>query len=234
MSLASKYRAVLARITRSAEEHGRDPGDIQLLAASKGQSLAAIRELAGLGQRFFGENYLQEALPKLAGCDDLALEWHFIGQIQSNKTAMLAARFRWVQTLDSARLAQRLNDQRQTGLPPLHVCLQVKLDDEPGKAGIAPRHLVELAEQVAALPRLQLRGLMAIPAPAEGFAAQRRSLRRLKVLYDQLLGAGHPLDTLSMGMSADLEAAVAEGATMVRIGSALFGPRTPKRKESSA
>lgn len=225
MNLQSRYEAVSARIARSAREHGRAPEEIRLLAASKGQPISAIRELAALGQQRFGENYLQEALPKIAQCTDLALEWHFIGHVQANKAGAVATHFDWVQSVDRRRLAQRLNDLRPANLPRLNVCLQVNLDAEPGKSGVATDTLAALAEQLEQLPRLQLRGLMAIPAPVSDPAAQQRSLHRLRQLYDQLRAAGHGLDTLSMGMSADLEAAVAQGSTMVRIGHDLMGPR---------
>lgn len=196
-----------------------------LLAASKSHPVEHIRQLAALGQRAFGENYLQEACPKLDRCGDLDLDWHFIGAIQGNKAAQVARRFDWVHTLASQETALRLAAARPADRPPLNVCLQVNIDAEPSKAGVAPVAVADLAGAVAQLPQLRLRGLMAVPAPAADFQDQRRPLRALRELWLELRRQGFELDTLSMGMSGDLEAAVAEGATLVRIGTALFGPR---------
>lgn len=217
--------SVLARIESAASEAGRPPGSVRLVAVSKQQPTAAIRRLAGAGQRDFGENYLQEACPKLDELAGLPLCWHFIGQLQGNKTREVAERFQWVHTVDRERIAARLSAQRPHYAPPLEVLLQVKLADEAAKGGVAPADLPALADAVAGLPRLRLRGLMCIPAPAEDPAGQRRPFGRLRELLEALNRRGHALDTLSMGMSADLEAAIAEGATIVRVGTAVFGAR---------
>lgn len=225
MFLANRWRAVNDRLRRAQAQYGRAPGSVAVVAASKSQPVDSIRQLAGLGQRRFGENYLQEACPKMDACADLKLEWHYIGALQSNKAAQVARRFDWVHTVASLPVAQRLCAARPTDRPPLNVCLQVNIDGQPSKAGIAPAAAADLAQAVATLPGLCLRGLMTLPAPAAAFAAQRRPLRALRELLESLCRQGVTLDTLSMGMSDDLEAAVAEGATFVRVGTALFGPR---------
>jgi len=222
---ADARASVLARITAAARQAGRDPASVRLLAVAKQQPAAAIRALAGTGHADFGENYLQEALGKIEELAELSLTWHFIGQLQSNKSADVAAHFQWVHTVDRERIARRLSAQRPYHAPPLQVLLQVKLEDEAGKGGVDPQGLADLAACVAELPRLQLRGLMCIPPSCESEAAQRRPFRRLRELLEGLNRAGHALDTLSMGMSADLEAAIAEGSTIVRVGTALFGER---------
>ena len=227
MSLAARWRAVQARLHDAQQRFGREPGSVKLLAVTKTQPVERIRHLAALGQHMFGENYLQEACPKLDACADIDLEWHFIGALQSNKAAEVARRFDWVHTVASVRLARRLARARPHDRPPLNVCLQVNIDGDPGKAGVPPQAAEALANAVADLAPLRLRGLMTLPAPADTFEAQRRPLRALRLLQDDLRRRGHQLDTLSMGMSGDLEAAVAEGATVVRIGTALFGPRPP-------
>jgi len=217
---------VTARLRSAARAAGRDPGQVALVAASKAQPPAAIMAAYQAGQRRFGENYVQEALDKQAELEHLYdIEWHFIGPIQSNKTRALAEHFAWVHSIDRIKTARRLSGQRPEPLPPLQVCLQVNLDGEASKAGVAPEGLAELAEAVRALPRLQLRGLMALPKPRSDHTEQRRVFARLRELKESLNRDGLALDSLSMGMSADLEAAVAEGATLVRIGSAIFGPR---------
>ncbi|MGE4406468.1 YggS family pyridoxal phosphate-dependent enzyme [Pseudomonas sp.] len=213
---------VAARIREAAQAVARDPADVGLLAVSKTQPAAAIREAFAAGLGDFGENYLQEALDKQAELADLALTWHFIGPIQSNKTKPIAEHFAWVHSVDRLKIAQRLSDQRPAGLPPLNVCLQVNVSGEASKSGCAPEELQPLAQAVAGLPRLHLRGLMCIPAPSADPAEQHAAFARLRALRDAL---GLGLDTLSMGMSQDLEAAIAEGATWVRIGTALFGAR---------
>ncbi|RRU90661.1 YggS family pyridoxal phosphate-dependent enzyme [Stutzerimonas kunmingensis] len=213
---------VAARIREAAQAVGRDPASVGLLAVSKTQPAAAIREAAEAGVRDFGENYLQEALDKQAELSELPLTWHFIGPIQSNKTKSIAEHFDWVHSVDRLKIAQRLSDQRPAELSPLNICLQVNVSGEASKSGCAPEELLQLAQAVAAMPQLRLRGLMCIPAPSEDPAEQRAAFARLRALRDEL---PLPLDTLSMGMSQDLEAAIAEGATWVRIGTALFGAR---------
>jgi hypothetical protein len=220
-----RLKSVLARIETAARRAGREPASVRLLAVSKQQPMAAIAAAAAAGQREFGENYVQEAVAKIEALGDAGLTWHFIGQLQGNKTRDVAERFQWVHTLDRERIAARLAAQRPHYAEPLDVLLQVKLDAEPGKGGVEPAALPRLAEIVGGLPRLRLRGLMCIPQPVEDDASQRRPFRQLRKLLDELNSRGHALDTLSMGMSADLEAAVAEGATIVRVGTAVFGPR---------
>ncbi|MCC6135500.1 MAG: YggS family pyridoxal phosphate-dependent enzyme [Candidatus Contendobacter sp.] len=223
---ADRLHLVLARIRAAEQRFQRLPGSVQLLAVSKTQPSAAIAALAAVGQRRFGENYVQEALDKIAELAALDLEWHFIGPIQANKTRSIAEHFAWVHSVDRLKIAERLSAQRPAHLPPLNVCLQVNIDREPTKHGLDEREVATVASAVATLPRLRLRGLMAIPAPAADFTAQREPLARLRTLQDLLNAAGLGLDTLSMGMSDDLEAAIAEGATLTRVGTALFGPRT--------
>jgi pyridoxal phosphate enzyme (YggS family) len=205
--------------------YGRDADTVRLIAVSKSQPAAAIRAVAELGQREFGENYVQEALPKLEQLADLKLTWHFIGQLQTNKTRPVAEHFHWVHTLDRERIAVRLSEQRSPHAAPLNVCIQVRLADEPGKGGISKTELAALARRVMELPRLRLRGLMCIPPPREGFEAQRQLFAELADCAQELRAQGMQLDTLSMGMSGDLEAAVAAGATCVRMGTAIFGER---------
>ncbi|HEU5398131.1 MAG TPA: YggS family pyridoxal phosphate-dependent enzyme [Gammaproteobacteria bacterium] len=226
--VARNLEAVRTRIRVAAEKAGRDPGSVRLLAVGKTQPAEALAAAWEAGQRDFGENYLQEALPKMAALADRSLSWHFIGNLQSNKTRETAERFDWVHTVDRESIARRLSDQRPVELPPLHICLQVNVSGEGSKGGAAPERLSDLADAVAGLPHLKLRGLMAIPAPARGLEEQRLPHRRLRELQEELNRRGHTLDTLSMGMSGDLEAAVMEGATIVRIGTAIFGERPPK------
>jgi pyridoxal phosphate enzyme (YggS family) len=216
---------VQTRIARAAAEAGRDMATVRLLAVSKTFGAAAVRDLAACGQREFGENYVQEALDKQAQLRDLPLLWHFIGPIQSNKTRSIAENFSWVHSVDRLKIAERLSAQRPAGLPPLQVCIEVNVSSEASKGGVTLAELPVLAGAVAALPGMQLRGLMAIPAPATDVAAQRAAFRQVRQAFEALVARGHPLDTLSMGMSADLEAAILEGATIVRIGTALFGER---------
>jgi len=212
------------RIAAAALEAGRDPANIQILAVSKNQLTSAIREAAAAGITQFGENYLQEASEKILECIE-NLEWHFIGTIQSNKTGTIASSFDWVQTVASSRIAQRLSRQRPEGIPDLQVCIQVRLDPE-GKHGGAPvGEVPRLADQIDSLPRLRLRGLMGMPIPTSNIEERRRPFRELRVLMECLRDQGHHIDTLSMGMSSDLEAAILEGATMLRIGTGIFGPR---------
>jgi len=213
------------RVRLAEENYQRSPHSGEILAVSKTRPAADIRAAHAEGLHAFGENYLQEALGKQEQLQDLAICWHFIGPIQSNKTRPIAAHFDWVHSVDRARVARRLNEQRPAELPPLQVCLQVNISGEQSKSGVAPEAVPELAATVQELPRLRLRGLMAIPSPCEDFDRQRRPFARLRLLLEELRGIAPELDTLSMGMSADLEAAIAEGATLIRIGTDIFGPR---------
>ncbi|NEX18832.1 YggS family pyridoxal phosphate-dependent enzyme [Thiorhodococcus mannitoliphagus] len=224
-SVASRLEQVLERIRSAAARAGRSPEEITLIAVSKKQPVDAIRAAYGAGQRVFGESYVQEGLDKIAALRGLDIEWHFIGRIQSNKTRQIAASFAWVHGLSDLGHARRLNDQRPPEAPPLKVCLQVNLSGERSKAGVDPADLADLLAACSVLPRLEVRGLMTLPAPAEDEAGQRKPLASLRRLRDQLATAAHPLSCLSMGMSGDLEAAILEGATQVRIGTAVFGPR---------
>lgn len=223
--LEQRLAQVRNRIRHACERAGRAADDVSLLAVSKTRAAGEIAALYQLGQRAFGENYVDEAGPKQDALDLPSLEWHFIGPIQSNKTRRIAERFDWVQSVDRIKLVRRLGEQRPPDQPPLNVLLQVNVDDEAQKAGCAPEELAALAAAVAEQPALRLRGLMAIPAPHENPDAMRPAFARLRGLFDALAAEYASLDTLSMGMSSDLEAAIAEGATLVRVGTALFGPR---------
>jgi hypothetical protein len=223
--LAGRLMAVHERLAQAAHDCARDPNSITLLAVSKTYDHTAVRSAARHGQRHFGENYLQEALDKQKAVADPALVWHFIGPIQSNKTRGIAENFAWVHGVDRLKIAERLSDQRPDAAGPLNVCLEVNVSGEASKGGVCPDAAIALAEQVAALPRLRLRGLMAIPAPSAEPARQRAAFRQVRSLFDALNARGLGLDTLSMGMSGDFEAAIAEGATIVRIGTAIFGAR---------
>jgi PLP dependent protein len=227
-SLKQRYERVLVRIGDAESAAGRTPGSTRLLAVSKTRNADEIRALAQLGQRRFGENYLQEAEEKIERLHELSLEWHFIGRIQSNKTRPIAERFDWVHSLASLKHARRLSEQRPPQLPPLNICLQVNTSGEASKDGHTPEQLEALIDDYARLPNLRLCGLMTIPAPAEG-ESQHEPFRLLRQLRDRLASADRPLETLSMGMSDDLEAAIAEGATIIRIGTAIFGPRAYNR-----
>jgi pyridoxal phosphate enzyme (YggS family) len=224
-TISAQLQAVIARIDAAARKFGRHPEAITLLAVSKTWPASAVREAAAAGQRAFGENYLQEGLAKAAELAALGLQWHFIGPLQSNKTRRVAEVFDWVHSIDRLKVAQRLAEQRPATLPPLQVCLQVNVSGEASKSGVALTEVRSLAQQVARLPGLKLRGLMAIPAPVDDFAQQRQGFARVRESFEQLNEDGLLLDTLSMGMSHDLEAAIAEGASMVRVGSAIFGER---------
>ena len=227
---------VRARIAEDCRTAGRDPATVRLVAVSKTFPAAGVREAASAGQRDFGENYLQEALDKQAALSDLradprvglrtGLVWHFIGPIQSNKTRQIASSFDWVHSIDRDKVARRLSEQREANMPPLQCCIQVNVSGEQSKSGIAPSELPALAAVVAGLPRLALRGLMAIPEPTADAALARSRFAQLRNLMEGLNRDGHKLDTLSMGMTADMDAAIAEGATMVRVGTAIFGSRT--------
>lgn len=223
--VAGNIAKVNERIGAAARACGRDPAAITLLAVSKTRPAADIRRAAAAGCRHIGENYLQEALAKQAELADLPLVWHFIGPLQSNKSRAVAEQFDWVHSVDRLKLARRLSEQRPATRPPLDICLQVNISGEPSKSGASPAELPALAVAVAALPKLRLRGLMAIPEPSDAAAAQLSAFAALRALFEGLRRELPALDTLSMGMSADLEAAVTEGATIVRVGSDIFGAR---------
>jgi pyridoxal phosphate enzyme (YggS family) len=225
--ISLQRQQVSNRIQQACLAHGRPQDSVTLLAVTKTFGADAVREAFEAGQRQFGENYVQEAIDKIAALGDVReqLQWHLIGPLQSNKTRVVAEHFDWVQTVDRVKIAQRLNDQRPDDLPPLNVLIQVNTSGEGSKSGAQPQDVPELARAVATLPRLRLRGLMALPAPESDPQAQQGAHHALKALFDQLNAQGLALDTLSMGMSADLEAAIAEGATMVRVGTAIFGKR---------
>jgi PLP dependent protein len=216
---------VRSRILKAARAAGRDPGSVTLVAVSKAQTAESVRLTATAGVTDFGENYLQEALPKMDRLAGLGLRWHFIGVIQSNKTRAIAERFDWVHSVDRLSVARRLSEQRPFHAPPLNLCIQVELVAEPNKGGVAPSQVGELAAAAALLPRVRLRGLMCIPPPHPDPSAGRAMFARMRTLLEELNASGHNLDTLSMGMSADFESAIAEGATIVRVGTAIFGAR---------
>ena len=238
-SIAENILQVRGRIESACRAFDRLPATVHLLAVSKTFPGVSVREAFAAGQRDFGENYVQEALAKIAELADLRsnpgdpLRWHMIGPLQSNKAREVAAHFDWVHSVDRMKLAQRLSDLRPSALAPLQVCLQINISGEDSKSGVAPDAALALAREVAALPRLKLRGLMAIPEPAGDLTAQRAPHRALRNLFEALNGEGLGLDTLSIGMSADLEAAIAEGATWVRVGTAIFGSRPAKSAPTS-
>jgi pyridoxal phosphate enzyme (YggS family) len=224
-NIEKNLNLVRQQIIQSARQFGRDAEKITLLAVSKRKPAQDIADAFACGQRDFGENYLQEAQQKMSELAHLDICWHFIGAIQSNKTKALAAGFHWVHCIERLKIAKRLSEQRPADMPPLNLCIQVNIDDEPSKAGIALKDVPELASEISGLPRVRLRGLMTIPAPQEDFESQRRSFRALADMLSELNQRGLDCDTLSMGMSHDMSAAIAEGATLVRIGTAIFGER---------
>jgi hypothetical protein len=224
-TISANLQAVRERIAAACAQAGRDAASVRLLAVSKTWPAEAVRAAVACGQRAFGESYMQEAVAKIAELADPALEWHFIGPLQSNKTRPAAEHFAWVHSVERLKIAERLSGQRPAGMPPLQVCLQVNVSGEASKSGCAPDEVPALAAAIARLPGLRLRGLMTIPEPTDDTALQRRRFACLRKLFDTLNAGGMKLDTLSMGMSDDLEAAVAEGATIVRIGTAIFGAR---------
>ena len=226
--VAARLAAVRDRIREAEQTHGRQPGSVELLAVSKRQPLDAMQTAYEAGQRAFGENYLQEGVDKRQTMTATDIEWHFIGALQSNKTRPAAEGFDWVHAVDRLKIARRLSEQRPEPLGALQCCIQVNVSGEASKAGVSPQALPELAHAMAELPRLRLRGLMTLPEAVTGFEAQRAAFRELRQLQDALIADGLALDTLSMGMSNDLEAAIAEGATLVRLGTAVFGPRPEK------
>ena len=223
--IAANIANVRRRVSSAAEKSGRRPEDITLMAVSKTRGVDEVRAAAAAGVHNLGENYLQEALEKIGGTAGLDVVWHFIGPIQSNKTRAIAEHFDWVHSVEREKIARRLNEQRPDALPPLNICLQVNISGEQSKSGTDPEALPALAAAVGDMPRLRLRGLMAIPAPEQDSKAQREAFSRLATLFETLRGRVPALDTLSMGMSGDLESAIAEGSTMVRIGTDIFGPR---------
>ncbi|QGM22487.1 YggS family pyridoxal phosphate-dependent enzyme [Spiribacter sp. 2438] len=226
--VAARLAAVRDRIREAEQTHGRQPGSVELLAVSKRQPLDAMQTAYEAGQRAFGENYLQEGVDKCQAMTATDIEWHFIGALQSNKTRPAAEGFDWVHAVDRLKIARRLSEQRPETLGALQCCIQVNVSGEASKAGVSPQALPELAHAVAELPRLRLRGLMTLPEAVTGFEAQRAAFSQLRQLQEALIDDGLALDTLSMGMSNDLEAAIAEGATLVRLGTAVFGPRPEK------
>ncbi len=225
-TISDNLQVVRERIARAARTAGRDPVSVTLLAVSKSQPVARIEEARAAGHKAFGENYVQEALEKMDALP--GLEWHLIGPLQSNKTRMAAERFGWVHTLEREKIARRLSEQRPAGLPPLNVLIQVNVSGEATKSGVADEAIAALARAIAPLPRLRLRGLMAVPEPTLDVALQRKRFRTVKAAFENLKDE-FGLDTLSMGMSDDMEAAIAEGATLVRIGTAIFGTRKEER-----
>lgn len=237
-TIENNLLAVRSRMAAACSQAERDVNAVTLLAVSKTFGPDAVADAWAAGQTAFGENYIQEGVEKIlalqASHPGAAIEWHCIGPVQSNKTRLVATHFDWVQSVDRLKIAQRLSEQRPEGLAPLQVCLQVNVDGGANKSGVAPDELPSLAEAVAGLPRLRLRGLMCIPEPAEGFAAQRALFGRAKDLWDDLNARGFGLDTLSMGMSDDLDAAIAAGSTMVRVGRAVFGHRPRKEALTSS
>ncbi|HRQ56235.1 MAG TPA: YggS family pyridoxal phosphate-dependent enzyme [Azoarcus taiwanensis] len=224
-SIQANLQAVKSRLARALHDSGRASDDAVLMAVSKTWPAQCVREAAAAGQRVFGENYVQEGVAKIADVALPELEWHFIGPLQSNKTRLVAEHFDWVHSIERLKIAQRLSDQRGEARPPLQVCVQVNVSGEQSKSGIEPAHCVELAQAVARLPGLRLRGLMCIPEPVDDPLRQRARFAMLRELRDELVRGGLKLDTLSMGMSDDLELAIAEGSTMIRVGSAIFGAR---------
>jgi pyridoxal phosphate enzyme (YggS family) len=226
-TMKDRLQAVKSRIAAAAAACGRSPRDIVLVAVTKSFPAAAVRAAHAAGQRDFGENYAQEALEKMRQLAELDIAWHYIGPIQSNKTRVIAEHFDWVHSVDRLKIAERLSNQRAEGAPPLQVCIQVNVSGEASKSGVAPEELPAVARAVATIPRLRLRGLMAIPEPTADPSLARRRFDHVRELQNALVRDGLALDTLSMGMSDDLEAAIAAGATMVRVGTAIFGARNP-------
>ena len=226
-SLSTRYQHLCSDLTRACLQAGRSVDTLMLLAVSKTRSIEEIGALAALGQRHFAENYIQEALPKIAALADSGLTWHFIGPVQTNKTRAIASHFQWLHSLDRWKVAVRLNDQRPVALPPLNVCIQVNVDQEDSKQGVRPEDVADLSARVHQLPALRLRGLMAIPS-ANAPDRDQAAFRKVATILSELRHTIPDLDTLSMGMSDDYPVAVQEGATMVRIGTALFGPRSKR------
>jgi hypothetical protein len=233
-TIAERLLAVRSRVAAAARAVGRSTDDVRLMAVSKTWPAEAVREAAEAGQRVFGENYVQEGVDKVEALRGMGLEWHFIGPLQSNKTRPVANAFDWVHSIDRLKIAERLSAQRDVHLAPLNVCVQVNVSGEDSKSGVAPEQAIELAHAVAVLPQLRLRGLMCIPEPTEDVALLRARFGLLRSLRDALLKGGLEVDTLSMGMSHDIEPAIAEGATIVRVGTAIFGERQTRVGVTSA
>jgi PLP dependent protein len=237
-TISDNLQGLRARLAKACAAAGRDVNDVTLLAVSKTFGPEAVEQALAAGQQAFGENYIQEGVEKVLALrhshPEARIEWHCIGPVQSNKTRPVASHFDWVHSVDRLRIAQRLSEQRPEDLPLLQICLQVNVDGGPNKSGVTPAELPDLARAVAGLPRLRLRGLMAIPEPSDDVVVQRAAFRRVRELQQVLRDQGLPLDTLSMGMSDDLEAAVAEGATLVRVGRAIFGHRPRKEALTSS
>lgn len=229
MNTKSRLKSVTNRIKQAEEKYGRSPDSVQLLAVSKVHPAEKIREAHAAGQTWFGENYLQEALDKMEQLSDLDLDWHFIGAIQSNKTRQIAEHFNWAHGVNSIKVARRLGEQRPDSLDPINICLQVNISGEESKSGISPDTVITIARDVMQIPGIKLRGLMAIPEYSADFEQQRKPFRKLRELLEQSNQQGMEMDTLSMGMSGDMEAAIAEGATIVRIGTDIFGERPKKQ-----
>ena len=226
LEIETNLQSIRLRMAKACEAAGRDPASVHLLAVSKTFAAQAVAQAHAAGQCDFGENYIQEGVEKIQVLAHLPLVWHCIGPIQSNKTRLVAEHFDWVHSVDRFKIAQRLSEQRPAALGPLQVCIQVNVDGGPTKAGVPPEQVAELAGQIAALPGLRLRGIMSIPEPAQDFASALAVHQRSLALYESLKAQGFDLDTLSLGMSADLEAAIHAGSTMVRVGSAIFGARS--------
>lgn len=232
--IAENIQSVRTRIAAACRAAGREPESVRLMAVSKTFDAAAISAAVTAGQSVFGENYIQEAVAKIGALREYALEWHCIGPVQSNKTRLVAEHFGWVDSIDRLKIAQRLSEQRPAHLPALQLCIQVNVDGGVNKAGVAPNELLALARSVAQLPRLRLRGLMSIPEPAVDFTAAKEAHARARALFELLNADGLDLDTLSIGMSADLEAAIHAGSTMVRVGTAIFGGRAAQPQSATA
>lgn len=228
MTLTERLNQVRKQIEQAERRYGRTPGSVALVAVSKRHPLSAIHESIEAGQLAFGENFVQEGVEKIASIENRSVKWHFIGHLQSNKSKEVARHFDWVHTIDREKIARRLSAQRPESMEPINICIQVNLDREPSKSGVAPEEVAHLAERIAELPNLRLRGLMALPAATPHFHQQRLTFARLGELNQTLSDRGIITDTLSMGMTSDLEAAIAEGATHVRVGTAIFGPRPLK------
>jgi pyridoxal phosphate enzyme (YggS family) len=231
--IADNLQRIHDRITQTCDKAGRSPDSVALLAVSKTFGAEAVAQAHAAGQTAFGENYIQEAVEKITALAHLPLQWHCIGPIQSNKTRLVAEHFDWVQTIDRLKIAQRLSEQRPPHLAPLQVCIQVNMDGGPTKSGVAPEDALALARAVSELPRMHVRGIMCIPEPAPDFVAACAVFARARALFDQMNAAGMGLDTLSMGMSNDLEAAITSGSTLVRVGSAIFGARNYAASQSA-